>query len=75
MSWRDAPLYVEAHDIARDVVERVDRWPAGTELAAPFADAAVTLLTSVSLALTFPETRAAHLLECGLRSFFVSMRR
>ncbi len=63
MSWRDAPLYVEAHDLARWIVERSNGWTSrGDRHLAPLVAAgACDLLTDVSLALTFPATRASHL--------------
>ncbi len=63
MSWRDAPLYVEAHDLARWVVERSNGWASSDDrhLAPLVAAGACDLLTAVSLALTFPATRASHL--------------
>lgn len=63
MSWRDAPLYVEAHDIARDIIDRVGRMsqPHSDALRPALAQAALDLLVSVSLALTFPAPRARHL--------------
>ncbi len=65
MSWRDAPLYVEAHDLARWTVERTNRWASREDrhLAPLVAAGACDLLTAVSLALTFPATRAIHLEE------------
>lgn len=63
MSWRDAPLYVQAHDVARDVMERVGRMSErdAAPLGQAIAQAALDLLTGVSLALTFPGPRAHHL--------------
>lgn len=63
MSWRDAPLYVQAHDLTRWVLERAGSWKerGGEPLAGPVAEAVCELLGSLSLALTFPETRADHL--------------
>ncbi len=63
MSWRDAPLYVEAHDLARWVLERAASWPPERDrlLAPPLAAAACDLVTEVALALTFPHSRARHL--------------
>ncbi len=62
MSWRDAPLYVEASDLASWVL-RSASWtePGGQHLARCVAAAAFDLVTAVSLALTFPQRRAAHL--------------
>jgi hypothetical protein len=65
MSWRDAPLYVHAHDLARWVLERTGGWgepeAAGGPLQLQVAAAACDLLTGASLALTFPATRPRHL--------------
>lgn len=63
MSWRRAPLYVESHDLARWVLERASRWQGGRghPLAPPATAAACELVGQVSLALTFPATRPAHL--------------
>lgn len=62
MSWRDAPLYIEAHDVARWVSERALGFPAA---AAPvggrLVQTAGDLLDAVALALTFPDTRGGHL--------------
>ncbi len=65
MSWRDAPLYVEAHDLARWTLERTNAWASRDDrhLAPLVAGGACDLLTAVSLALTFPATRAIHLEE------------
>ncbi len=65
MSWRDAPLYVKAHELARWVVEHAtrsspeDRHP----LAGPVTRSACDLLAGVSQALTFPDSRARRLAE------------
>ncbi len=63
MSWRDAPLYVEAHDLASWILPRVAAWPrpAGRYLAGRVAAAAFNLVAEISLALTFPKSRASHL--------------
>ncbi len=60
MSWRDAPLYVEAMDLSCWVVERAGSWE-HVLLADRATGAAVELVSSVSLALTFPATRELHL--------------
>ena len=62
MSWRDAPLYVEAHDLASWVLRKA-AWkePEGQQLAPRVAAVAFDLVAEVSLALTFPHRRAAHL--------------
>ncbi len=59
MSWRDAPLYVEAFDLARWVAERAGKWqhPPMAELA---TRSACDLLATVALALTFPRARHQH---------------
>ena len=63
MSWRDATVYVEAHDLARWVLERTNSWPPTSDrhLGGPVAGAACDLLEEVSLALTFPRSRSLHL--------------
>jgi len=61
MSWRDAPLYVEAHDLSRWVLERASVWPPPALLAPRVAAATTELLTAISLALTFPQGRASYL--------------
>lgn len=63
MSWRDAPLYVHAHELARDVLPRVETWTGrgGGTLASGVGEAAQALLVAVSLALTFPAERTVHL--------------
>ncbi|MCB9765615.1 MAG: four helix bundle protein [Alphaproteobacteria bacterium] len=61
MSWRDAPLYVRCHDLARWLLERC---AAPAMPAAPgdvLAGDVQVLLSAVSLALTFPAERAEHL--------------
>ncbi len=60
MSWRDAPVYVEAFDLGRWVIERADSWE-HRPLADRATGAAVELVISVSLALTFPANRQRHL--------------
>ncbi len=66
MSWKDAPLYVETHDLACWVLQRAHSWPqrGDDQLSRLAAGAACELVISVSLALTFPPTRADHL-ECA----------
>lgn len=63
MSWRDAPLYVEAHDLALWVIDRAGSWTSRGEglLAPPAVNTAHQLVTSVALALTFPTSRKEHL--------------
>ena len=64
MTQREAPLYVEAHDLARWVIERADSWgDRGGVLSVRVSDAACGLLEAVSLALTFPRGRARDLEE------------
>ncbi len=60
MSWRDAPLYVEAFDLSLWVSERTGAWSHGP-MARLTTEAACELLTAVSLALTFPARRAVDL--------------
>ncbi len=60
MSWRDAPLYVEAFDLSIWVSERAGSWQ-HEPLARHASSAAIDLVTSVSLALTFPDARERHL--------------
>ncbi len=62
MSWRDAPLYVEAFDLSGWVIERAQSWEL-EPLARRAIDEAVELVSSVSLALTFPAARERHLIE------------
>lgn len=63
MSWRDAPLYVEAHDLAAWLVERAATWnkPGAACLAPRIAGAACDLVDAIALALTFPTSRSSHL--------------
>jgi hypothetical protein len=63
MSWHDAPLYVESHDLGRWVIEKAGSWPAEAHLGALVTAAGCDLVTAVSLALTFPSGRAEHLCE------------
>jgi hypothetical protein len=66
MSWRDAPLYVRCHDLARGVLERFtgdDPDPAAAVLVSRVCATSAELLCAVSLALTFRSTRAADLAE------------
>ncbi len=60
MSWRDAPLYIEAFDLSCWVVDRAGSWK-HEPLARRASDAAIELVSAVSLALTFPATREHHL--------------
>ncbi len=63
MSWRDAPLYIEAHDLSVQVLARARAWdePDRRLLGEPACTAAWELLSAVGSALTFPESRARHL--------------
>ena len=61
MSWRDAPLYVESHDLARWLHERTREWPAARPLRRRLSGASCDLLEAVSLALTFPGERREYL--------------
>ncbi len=63
MSWRDAPLYVEAHDLAVWILGQAKGWSGGAEtyLGPRVAGAACDLVDAITLALTFPDRRAAHL--------------
>lgn len=65
MSWRDAPLYVEAHDLARELFQRAPAWQAAGQhtLTTQTTEATARVLGAVALALTFPETRAHDLAE------------
>jgi hypothetical protein len=65
VSWRDAPLYVESHDLARWVLERTGAWSERSTscLAKKVEDAACDLVSEVALASTFPVDRAHHLQE------------
>jgi len=61
MSWREAPLYVESHDLALWVLERSRAWPEPGPLGTQIAVAACDLVVEVSLALTFRVGRVEHL--------------
>lgn len=63
MSWRDAPLYVRATDLAQDLARRVDARPEDPYpvLRARIATEALALLCAITSALSFPATRAGHL--------------
>lgn len=63
MSWRDAPLYIEAHDLARWLLERSDGQPAEAVVSRRLALTGCQLVEAVSLALTFPLQRAHWLQE------------
>lgn len=59
MSWRDAPIYIRAHDLARDLLPRVEDGPCPA-LRHRLAAEAQDLLCEVSLALSFVDGRRAH---------------
>ena len=61
MSWRDAPLYIEAHDLARWLLELAEGWPVEAPLRSRLAGAACELVEAIALALTFPLQRATCL--------------
>ncbi len=63
MSWRDAPLYVEAHDLSRWLLERARAWdsPNDSLLGRRMTSHTCEVVEKVALALTFPATRAQHL--------------
>ncbi len=63
MSWREAPLYVEAFDLACWILDRVAAWQAKGERrqALPVDTTACRLVSGVALALTFPMDRCQHL--------------
>ena len=58
-----APIYIEAHDLARWLLERLEAWPEGhgDTLRRPLATAVCQLVTEIAVALTFPDRRAEHL--------------
>lgn len=60
MSWRNAPLYVRCHDLARWVLPRMAACP-HPQLRDRVTAEALELLTHVSIALTFTEDRHAQL--------------
>ena len=61
MSRKEAPIYIEAHDLTRWVVEKAATWPAPALLAPQVTQASTELLSSVSQALTFTRNRRDHL--------------
>lgn len=63
MSWREAPLYIQVHDLARRVLEWTPTWSDRSDsgLVATTREQALALVDAVSLALTFPDERLAHL--------------
>ncbi len=63
MSWRDAPLWLEAHDLARWIIERVDSWSEerASHLGPLLTQGACELVEATALVLTFPKTRGSDL--------------
>jgi len=59
VSWRDAPLYIRAHDLARDLLPRVAEGPEPA-LRHRLAAEAQELLCEISLALSFVKGRRDH---------------
>lgn len=59
MSWRDAPLYIRAHDLARDLLPRVADGPEPV-LRHRLAAEVQELLCEISLALSFVQGRRNH---------------
>jgi hypothetical protein len=64
-SWRDDPLYLEARDLALDLLPRAEAWRAagGAALADATVTATCVVLTAVTEALTFPPGRTAALVR------------
>ena len=60
MSWQDAPLYVRAHDLARDLHRQLGHGADLGGLGASLCADARRLLHCVSLALAFPNRRPVH---------------
>ncbi len=63
MSVQDAPLYVLAHELARDLHERCGRWSEldRQRLGYALSETSRELLVAVALGLSFPATRPEHL--------------
>lgn len=59
--WREAPLYVDVHAIAVYLTHKATDLPTGSGVPARLTTAALDLLDSVALGLTFPDHRLAHL--------------
>lgn len=61
MSWRGAPVYVAAQDLATWVTLRAESWPGptGWQLALRSTTEALDLVQALALALTFPDQRSA----------------
>ena len=70
MSWRDAPLYVRVADLAQDLARRVDARPEDPypHLRSQISDEALGLLRAVTLALSFPSSRASALEQADHRA-------
>ncbi len=61
---RDAPIYIEAFELAVWVAERTAAWDErGRYLAQPVTESAWNLVRHVALALSFPETRLERLAQ------------
>lgn len=62
MSRQDAPLYIRAYDLARDLLARVQGWPEPQRrvLGEPLAAEARGLVCAVALGLAFPDDRGQH---------------
>jgi hypothetical protein len=64
VSWRHAPLYVAAHDLAALVLRGTAAWPPEQAALRDLCTAAACALpTWAAMALTFPDRRARSLLE------------
>jgi len=59
MSWSDAPLYIRVHDLARDLLPRVESGPSPA-LRHRISAEVQELLCEISLALTFASARGDH---------------
>ena len=67
MTWREAPLYVAATDLASWILERQRTWDANI-LGQRLASTACDLQEAIALALTFPAIRRSqlHLADQGV---------
>ena len=76
MSWREAPLYIEVHDLTRRVLEWTPTWSDRGDPGpvATTRDQALALVDAVSLALTFPDGRLARLAAADASIVRVRMR-
>lgn len=76
MSRLDAPLYVAAHDLCGWLLRHLSGWPPHALLRQPISEAACALLEAISLALTFPDIRAAQLqrADCAIVRLRVLLR-